>query len=644
MFPASARALVFYILAAVTLLAAPALAKDEPWAPIPSEDLALRDNPKSPGDPAIILFRDLNVDGFARSEFHHYRIKILTEAGRKYADVEIPYVKDFTRVEDVRARMVRPDGTASEFTGPVYDKVLAKTRDVKVIAKALAFPDAQVGSIIEYQYRISGPTRYTWNLQQELYTLRAHFRMRQPVLLFWIYRTPEKKDPRINKDGSIELELQDIPAAHKEPHMPPELQTAMFVFFIPNFGQWGKPPEQFWKGVGQMYYLLTERFMDKPKAMQQEVARITAPADPPEAKLRKIYERVQQLRYVSYERAKTEKEQEREKLEDNKNVEDVLKRGYAYSNEINLLFVALARAAGLDASFVLVAGRRNRFFDRKLVDSSQLDAAIASVRLGSTELFFDPATLYCPFELLPWEETEVDGLRLDTEGGVFIKTAVPKSAEANTRRTATLHLGEDGTLTGTLKLAYSGREALRWRLDERSADDRQRKQDLEDEVKSWLPGGASVSLERTSGWQTSQQPLQAEVTFKVPGFGSATGRRLLLPLALFGSGPTPFPHAKREFPVYFTYPYQEDDEITLEMPEGYQVETLPAPKAIRDPQWSYQTSYQAQGRILRLERHMAMEQFWFPVESYPALRSFFGSVRTGDQEDIVMKATEALNR
>jgi hypothetical protein len=33
-----------------------------------------------------------------------------------------------------------------------------------------------------------------------------------------------------------------------------------------------------------------------------------------------------------------------------KNVEDVLKHDYAYANEVNLVLVALARAAGFDSA------------------------------------------------------------------------------------------------------------------------------------------------------------------------------------------------------------------------------------------------------------------------------------------------------
>src|ERR1700690_1530423 len=70
-------------------------AADE-WLPISPEDLALKDNPKSPGADAMILYResvvsakDLHKVGDFDEEY--FRIKIFTAAGKDRANVEVPY-------------------------------------------------------------------------------------------------------------------------------------------------------------------------------------------------------------------------------------------------------------------------------------------------------------------------------------------------------------------------------------------------------------------------------------------------------------------------------------------------------------------------------------------------------------------------
>src|SRR5207253_3004787 len=102
----------------------------------------------------------------------------------------------------------------------------------------------------------------------------------------------------------------------------------------------------------------------------------------------------------------------------------------AFANEINLFFTALARAAGFDASVVLVAGRDRGFFRQNILDPRQLNAMLVAVRVGSQEFFLDPATLHCPFKLLPWEETSTTGIRVHKSGGVSVTTPEPKSSDA----------------------------------------------------------------------------------------------------------------------------------------------------------------------------------------------------------------------
>ena len=55
----------------------------------------MKSDPLAPGAPAIILYRQVDRDdnGTTSHENNFVRIKIFNEEGRKYANVEIPFVK-----------------------------------------------------------------------------------------------------------------------------------------------------------------------------------------------------------------------------------------------------------------------------------------------------------------------------------------------------------------------------------------------------------------------------------------------------------------------------------------------------------------------------------------------------------------------
>ncbi len=119
------------------------------WPPITPEELALKDNPAKPGLAAMILDRRVEVDDPKSFETQYCRIKIFSDEGKKYADVEVLYFGGADRVEDIRARTIEPDGKVVDFDGQVFDKTVAKTRRLKYQAKAFALPDVRTGSIIE---------------------------------------------------------------------------------------------------------------------------------------------------------------------------------------------------------------------------------------------------------------------------------------------------------------------------------------------------------------------------------------------------------------------------------------------------------------------------------------------------------------
>ena len=60
------------------------------WPPISTDDLKMTDVKEQPGAPAVVLDREEIDDDMNNAHSVYERIKILTDAGREYANVEIP--------------------------------------------------------------------------------------------------------------------------------------------------------------------------------------------------------------------------------------------------------------------------------------------------------------------------------------------------------------------------------------------------------------------------------------------------------------------------------------------------------------------------------------------------------------------------
>jgi hypothetical protein len=621
------------------------------FQPISPEELKMTSEPLAPGASAIILYHQVDRDdnGLTSHEDDYVRIKILTEEGRKYANVEIPFLKESQDIVHIRARTTRPDGSAVEFDGKVFERPIVKARGMRYMAKTFTLPDVQVGGIIEYSYTFDLKEHViynsNWILSEDLFTKQAKFSLK-PYRPSWVvvnlrwswHDLPPGAEPKEGPDGVVRMEARNIPAFQTEDFMPPENELKSRVDFIYTEELPEKDAQGFWKKVGKSREGQLESFVGKRKAMEQAVATIVAPNDPPELKLRKIYDRVQAIRNTSYELQKTTQEEKREKEKVAANVEDVWKRGYGDSITLTWLFLGLVRAAGFEAYGVWVSDRSNYFFTPVTMQSGKLDSNVVLVKLNGKDIYLDPGVAFTPYGLLTWSETGVQGLRLDKDGGSWIRTTLPESSQSRMERKAKLKLSDTGELEGKLTITCTGLEAMYQRLDFRHADAVERKKFLEDRVKEQVPVGMEAELTNQPDWNASETPMVAEFDVKIPGWASSAGKRALIPAAVFtASEKRIFEHSNRVHPIYFEYPYEKVDDVTIDLPVGWQVGSIPA--ALQDDKGlvAYTLKVENGKDALHLTRRLKVDVLMLDQKYYPALRIFFQAVRTADEEQIVLQ-------
>ena len=634
--------------------ARPVAAGDE-WQPITQEELKMTSVPEAPGAPAVYLYRqvDRNDMGIQRgrgaTEYNYVRIKVFTEEGRKHANVDIPFLRQRTSISNIRARTVRPDGTIANFDGKVYEQTREKTKGVKYLAKTFTVPDVQVGSIIEYHYNIDLEDNYIfrsyWILSGELFTKRAVFSLkpydRPPWTVQWGWPAGLPKGtepPKEGPDRIIRMATENVPAFVTEDHMPPPNELEYRVVFT----YYDEVPEtnadKYWKQFDKKKNGQVEGFIDKRKAMEEAVAGIISPGDAPEVKLRKIYARVQQIQNLTYLPRKTVEERKHEEIKESNNVEDLWKHQYGSGWDLTWLFLALVRASGMEAYPCLVSRRSEYFFRKERLDGRELDANVVLVKVNGKEKFFNPGAAFTPFGILPWMETGTAGLKLDKDGGSWIQTPLPVSEQSKIERRAELKLTAEGDLEGKLTVSFTGLEALWRRIDEKNQDETARKKFLEDQVKEDIPVGSEVDLTKQPEWNSSETPLTAEFNLKVPGWASAAGRRAMLPATLFSAREKHmFEHADRVWPIYFRFPYKATDDVNIQLPAGWLVESVPKDEDRDLKGAEYSLKVEKNNGIVHIQRVLRSDLFIVPKDNYPVLKGFFQFVKSEDEQQVVMQ-------
>jgi Domain of Unknown Function with PDB structure (DUF3857) len=518
------------------------------WPPIKPEELKMTGVPEAPGAPAVILYRQVDREDklFGSKEHVYMRIKVLTEDGRKYGDVEIPSLQGRYDISSVRGRTVHIDGTVIPFNGKVFDRTIFKSKGISYLAKVLVMPDVQVGSVIEYEYYIDYQDRYfyqeEWVLSDALFTREAKFSFTPYTQHGFSVRwnipagLPEGvKPPEIQAAGIVRMEAHNIPAFQTEDYMPPPSELKYRVLFIYSNGATENDPDKFWKSFAKKQNDEIEGFVGKRAVLEKTVAETVSAGDTADIKLHKLYERTQKIRNFTYELRKTDEEKKREGLKPPNNVEELLSNGYGSKKQIDWLFLGLARAAGVEAYPLLLSNRKQNFFKKERMNTRELGFTAVAVKVDGREIYLDPGGEMAPYGLLPWEETGVAGLKLDKTGGTWMETNLEDSSISEVRRVADLNLAEDGTFEGKLAVTFSGQEVYALRIDEMLKDEEAQKKFLEDKVKEYVAAGTEVELTNKPDLTSAAPSLVAEFHLKAPGCASISGKHAIMPVGLFGS-------------------------------------------------------------------------------------------------------------
>ncbi len=632
------------------------------WKPVDPAELASKTPVVDKDADAEVLSWDVLIDDSHSSRqselsFQNYvRIKIFTERGKDaQSKVDIRY--DETRITEIAARVIRPDGSIVVLQNKdIFDRVITKSNGAKVNAKSFALPGVQPGSIIEYRWRaaypnggyftyVLGRTRLDFQrdipVRQVSYNLKPYEGMRyQPFNM-------EAKFVK-NKDGSYQIGMTNVPAFTEEPHMPPEDAVRSWLLLY-KADDMRREPEKYWKDYGRKLYQETKDSMKVSDEIKSAVAGIIGDAATPEEKLHRIYDFCRTKIKNLSDDASGLTPDEKNKIKENKSPADTLKNGKGRGGDIDFLFAALAKAAGFDARYAKSANRGDIVFDRSIAEGSFLSLPFIAVRVGDNWEFFSPQEMYSDFGMLDWREEGQQTLITDSKEPIWVTTGQAPADKSVAKRTGKFRLQDDGTLEGDVQIEYTGH--LAFDRKEYNDDDSpaQREETLRDMLKRQM-STAEISDVRIENVTDPIKPFIYQYHVRVPGYAQRTGKRLFIQPEFFEHGmPGVFTASDRKKDIYFDYAWSEDDEIVIDLPEGYALDNADAPASIvpADTQQLIGQTMKisvADGHTLLLRRQFFFgwpKPLTFAARSYDPVKELFDLSHQIDSHTITLKQAAA---
>lgn len=622
------------------------VAAAEPFPPITDAERALTEVPGQPGAPAVVLFRKAElkimdmVKDLSSSLDVHERIKILTEEGREYGEIEVRH-SSFVRLQDLEGRTVLPDGSEVPLPEDAVFRERTSRARKSFVTKA-AFPAVEVGAIIEYRYSLKWDHPYyfePWYFHSRIPTMLSEITYDKPnnmALQPWYRETLGKirsENVKTGRGVRLRVWMEDLPAVPDEPHSFPFSDLSTRFMVVPSEvmlrgERW--PMFDSWKSVCHTF---DEDFYrpvrNKGKDVKKMAAKIAAGAADAKAKAAALYAFVRDevltgSSYGVFVDATT-------------GVDKALAERQGSVAAKALMLQAMLESVRLDPQLVWVGDRSEGQIDLAFANPGWFDKMIVRVEIGGEVVFLDPTDRSLGFARLSPLIEGTQALLFDRKNPQVI-TLPSRPFDDNLRHAVLdLALDEDGRVTGTGSLQLAGDHAwsrLRWK-DDAEATVEAWQEWIDDKFEGYDSSDVAVveSLDEERldvTWSLAQR--EEEV------LGDEASLKPSRPL---GPVKQPFtlPPEQRLTPVQFLFGDRDEVELRLTWPEGWELDVVPDAAEIENDLGAVDVAVEVDEAARRLvfRRRIDVRGAEFGGrDKYAELRGLFARMEKSDAQELVL--------
>jgi predicted transglutaminase-like cysteine proteinase len=612
---------------------------------------------------AVVLYSETELTVLApgkmkRLERRVYRI--LRSNGEAYGAVRVQFTPQ-SRVTSMRGWSIPAQGKDFEVKErDIIETAITNVDGGELISdlrsKLLRIPASVPGSIIGYEIEQEmQPYEMTdeWDFQDTVPVREARYTVRLPPgwshKVFWLNHAGSA--PTEVAPGLWRWVASDLKPVKIERRMPPwqGIAARMVLSLQPPGGTGGG--FQSWQEVGTWYLGLTDGRRDPSPQLRQKAQELTASAPDLLSKMRALATFAQRdIRYVAIELGVGGVQPHP--------ASEVLAHGYGDCKDKVTLLSSMLKEIGVESHYVLINTDRgsvaaatppNMGFNHAIiairlpagVDTKLLPSVITHQTLGPV-LFFDPTHPLISLGNLPGGLQANFGLLVTPAGGELL--ALPQSPGAlnGVRRTATLTLDENGTLSGEVNETWVGDSAADQRYALRTA---QQEVDQIKPIEAMLTHSLStfqVLKAAVGNQRVVEEPLVWKYTVEIPRYPRTAGDLLIIRPRVFGSMSSGLLETKepRQHPIEFEAPVRNTDVFEITVPAGFVPDALP-PAVNRDLGFvAYRSSTTFTGNVLRYTRALEVKELSVPLAKAQALKAFFREIESDERNSAVLKRAQ----
>lgn len=633
---------------------------------VTTAELEEKQYPKDTAAVAAILYKKgrtfftYNVrNGFVMNHEFTYRIKIYKKEGLDWATFEVPYYIGYENLNDDFLSFY------DAVTYNIENGVIVKTKlnsegsfktkvDENWKKASITLPNVKAGSIIEFSYTLKSENIEhfpVYDIQYEIPVNYSEYKTEIPN--FFYYKTILKGFVDVKSDskyqsGSLNYAdensqtvsvgfqsfnsvyvAKDVPSVKEEEYVD---NSKNYQASIHNELEKTAFPERevkdyssTWEGVAKTIFN-SKDFGEQLKESSffiKDLGLILKDIDSKEERLKAVFKFVQEkMRWNNEYGYYTDKGVVKAYADRTGNIA-----------EINFILISMLRLAGISTDPVLISTIEHGI--PVFPSRTDFNYVVAMAELNGKQILLDATHNYTTQNILPLNTLNWKGRLIKQDGTSHEINLVP-TVPSVVNYSLSAKVDASGEISGEIKSRKSNYEAYRFRDKYAGMNSDSYIEKLEDfyngiEISEYTIVNKNADLLR---------PVDESFAFKSTNQSEIIGEQIFLnPMLFFTLHKNPFVQDKRKMPIYFGYPILNKYNMSIEIPEGYQVESLP--KGINlstgDGSFAYKYLLEKNENRIQIVVQSETKNAVVPAEDYLMLKDFYQQIMDKQKEKIVLK-------
>lgn len=629
-------------------------------------ELEQKVHPKDTSAPAAILFKKGKTfftyhdkTGFSANHECEIKIKIYKKEGLEWANQKVKYYigyknlnedkLDFTDAVTYNLENGSIVKTKLENQGTFKNKINMYWKE-----KIITLPNVKVGSIIEYKYILKSENisefpdfDFQFEIPVDYFFYKTdlpEYYVYKPILIGYV---PLQTDAKLTngsqtydnqygqtsgftyKQITTTYSAKDIPALKPEP----------FVNNIENYRGCIKqelerirypdqPVKDFsltWEGVAQTIFKddkIAKEFKQT-SFLVGDINRLLVNIGSPVDRMNTVFGYVQS-RMNSNDRLGyyPDKGVEKAYADQTGNVAD-----------INFILINMLRLAGIEANPVLVSTIENGY--PVFPTHAGFNYVIAAAQIDDKQILLDASHKFTSPNILPLNALNWKG-RLIRSNGTSQEIELEPSTPSKEIFTLLVKIDGEGKMDGQARVQRTDYDAYHFREDNNGKTQDTYLEKLEEQL-----GNLTITEYKIENQKSNfKAPILETFSFNSKGQLEQIGGKIFVdPLLFFTRSKNPFNQEERKMPVYFGYKNLERFNLSIQIPEGYTIESMPKPIKIssEDKQIVYSLNFIVEGNKIQIVSIKEVNNSIFAADNYGMLKDIFQKIIATQNEKIVLK-------